>query len=312
MVALSAGDVTVLGGVHGALKLGSDTGATSWLHWSKSRTDLLVDYDKKKIAEQCIERIHYNHIVLDLFVLEGTALHSASARAVYAATILVDRWIANKVWVLEHTWMSSNPDSAHYKKRRIWAIEIIACSVDCGISWLMKQTLDLEVLPRSKVDKQEAWLFVRDILTSRYPSKSATIENLARKDREALSTYFTFVLFYNPLSGNNSTRYSSGMYRDRDEHKILPQCMWVEIGGTARGITAMGSGEMKPFVLAIPVAMSGASCATTRRLWLLRPSETASDGSRKIVEKVQFVTLEPVTEDWEGIERRNKEIICGT
>ncbi|KAL2040452.1 hypothetical protein N7G274_006895 [Stereocaulon virgatum] len=69
---------------------------------------------------------------------------------------------------------------------------------------------------------------------------------------------------------------------------------------------------MKPYVLAIPVAMSGGPCAETTRLWLLRPSETASDGSWKIVEKVQFMTLEPITENWAGIERRNKQIIRGS
>ena len=311
MVALSAGDVTVLGGVDGALKLGSDTGARSWLHWSTGRVHTMA-FDNTIVAEQCIERIHYDHIVLDLFVLEVIALHSASARSVHEATIFVDRCIANHIWSFGSCWMSYNPDSALFEVLRIWAIETIACSVDCGISWLMKQTPDSKVLALLSVHWQELWLFVRGLLTSRYPWESATIENLARKDTAALSAFFAGVLFNYHVLGRNSTSYSSGMYRDRDGHEILPQCMWVEIGGTARGITTMGSGEMKPYVLAIPVAMSGDSCARTRRLWLLRPFETASDGSWKIVEKRHFTTLETVTEEWAGIKRRNKQIIRGS
>ena len=155
----------------------------------------------------------------------------------------------------------------------------------------------------------QIWRAAEEPLTESYPLELTTVRNLNSGEKLTIVRYLLEGSQQFASKRGQQSHYKSGMYETSEGLAVPLQCKWLEIRGVGRGITIMGSGEMRPYVPAIPIALSGKTYTELRRLWLLHPSESSSHGSWKIAEKLRLFTLERISDEWPGIERRKGQVI---
>ncbi|MCJ1364008.1 hypothetical protein MMC16_003117 [Acarospora aff. strigata] len=318
MIALSAGDATVLGGIDDPLMPEDGSGRPSWLHWANDLEDTMINLGASELREPaCIASIDQHHITLDLLLLnlDNCTIKEPCRRSCgYALTLLTSLadLYSKEAPEDQPYWMQFNSSSIERWRERQFVSEIIACSLDCGLDWMMQQLnfnqrLSQKIQQSLDTLKYDLWPSIRLLLIYRGLSKPAYLDKLDDERRNALLQYFHFVIFDSSLTeGDLSPSYS--LVCCSGEHQVV-RCGWLDRGTSGKALIPIGFKRKNPDQIAVPVALSDASCTTVRRLWFLQRCGEPDDKKWTVIEKLRILTLMPIEEDGRSIIRRNDQTI---
>jgi Heterokaryon incompatibility protein (HET) len=301
ILALSAGDLTSLCGTGPGIQISAETNVSSWLRWNDRLEDFIACLSDFTLPEPShILSIHPEYIHLDLLVLEHYSLRTPSTKSVLIATTFLDRLSED---ILDQLHLSAGSPQS----------EILACSLDCGLAWLMKSmTYSQDIANQMQWYIEglnfDFWPLVARLLIDAYPSEESTISTLTSEQKRSVSQfiYFTLCTLTPPMS---KSQYGSGMFGSQGE-----DCMWLDWGtpcGKALTFIGVGRAVVLGCHFAVPAALGGPSCTTMDRLWLLKPRGSTAEGEWSIVEKIRLVTVMPLEEDGGNVVLRTAQTIRG-
>lgn len=307
MLALSAGDLTPLSCTGPKIHLRAELNATSWLRWNSK--DSMASYCPPTFATLShIVSIDPERIILDLLVLEHYTLQPPSSNSILTATTFLDQYCQN---INQRSFM--NKDIAVHKsprKRRL-QIETLACSLDCGLTWIMEsmkfnQDIADYMQFRIKGLGFDLWPLVGGLLIDVYPSEESNISNFTNEQKRSVSQYVFFTLYIWDFSKVESS-HMSGMFESSEL-----QCVWLDWGTDfGKALTFIGTGKVSEYNFAVPATLDDPSCVTMDRLWLLKARNSTMDSEWSIVDKIALVTFHPLKEDGTNIIFRAAQTVRG-
>ncbi|MCJ1458941.1 hypothetical protein MMC28_009317 [Mycoblastus sanguinarius] len=315
MIALSAGDVTVLGGVDEALNLnvGVDSEAESWLRWSGDLEDSMVMTHGSRLPEHShITSIDEHQITLDLFIFKNLnpgCIKRPSERSLQAAKLIMEMYFESSD---KERWLNKDRTSPDFQKTMRLQIEVVACALDCGVDWILKQIASSELLATELREKErffdlKQWAIGIGLSQSFPPRLDALTQ-------QALVRFFIFIV-HELEKAEGHSQYYSGMYEPRgnDKPRGFTRCVWLDLGTAGKAITSVGASSVEEKVgqvtYAVPVVLGHPNCATIRRLWILERDE--EDGPWTLVEKIRFFCLLPIEEDGINVTLGANQVIQG-
>ena len=264
MVALAAGDSTILCGVGPSLELDVSASRTSWLRWSRFRVmdkNFQPATDLSSIKE--LDMQHVNLVVLDLShsaVLrrpERKLLTVSEAAIEGLATSLESKQVQDLL-----IRMQLHSANARRPQQLTFLANIVACVLNCGLGWMYNQYDLYQRLPDSQNNPVQEYhsfeICVKFLLTESGLVKSF---NMARYDLQPLAGLLFAILarsrlFFERLEAVEGVSY-------------LDHCCCLSIGG--KETLAMISPEsVRGYMVVLPKILSGGDTCVQRRLWVLR------------------------------------------
>ena len=323
MVALSAGDATVLGGIDEVLRVEDRAGTPSWLNWVGDLENTMTRVGYSKLQEPtCIKSIDQYQITLDVLDFTDSDLRVPSKLFFRWAYLLVG--LLSKAYVDDFEnqpyWMSPGLDSIAASRERHSVVEILACSFECGFDWMIKQ---MSSAPKLAEHVQELmgdfesrfWLMLEEhVLGENFP-ESSYLHQLDKDGKTLLLLYFYFILFeklfdvgsfsFLPATSRAIPREDNQIPVEEDDQSLY-RCMCFDIGLGNKALVAVRSEGEEEGIPCMPVALSNGSCAGIRRLWVLDSSPDDEDNVRRLTEKYHMFTLIPIEENANAIKKRDQ------
>ena len=321
LIALSAGDASALCGVEDLLKVNGGAGVPSysWLHWSNDGEDTMIFTGPTKLREpSCIKVMDQYKITLDLLYFIGSDVmkpSDISCRCAAAFLTCLTQQLWNKDLLDQPVCLQYNISLIDRWREICFAMEILACSLDCGINWMMKQMTFNEALAervQRSLDHRsfDLWPILSTLLIDRGLANHSDMDNLPDQERKSLLQYIYFIIFDRPLGvGSSYPSYVSAKSVPRSENQSLVRCGWLDMGTSGKALVALGYGLQGSYRVTIPVALSVTSCVTTRRLWFLQRSNESDRETWVIMEKFKILTLQPIEENAGHVIRMNDQTI---
>lgn len=309
MLALCAGDLSVLCGSGPAISVGADVNVSSWLRWNMNLENFVAALSDPALPEHPhIVSINPAYIVLDLLVFEHCSLHNPSTDSVLIATAFLDQYAKE---FSRSNWANKDATTPSLQCRRRRDIEVLACSLDCGLPWLMgnmnhNQDLEEEMRWKIKVNRRDLWPLVANLLLDAYPAEEIIISSLTSEQKRSITQYLYFVLTNIGLSVMPSF-YSSGIFNPNERQYV--RFDWGTVCG--KSLMIIGQGEIPECQFALPAVLSGTVCATMDRLWLLKPRDSTTGDEWSILEMVKLVTTHVIEEDGTNLVRQPAQTIRG-
>lgn len=318
MVALCAGDLTVLGGAGDALKPDTNSSTASWLHWAEDDDDDIATTSPSNLSEPCsIESIDCDQIVLDLFVIKAPTMYTPPSSYIDLAAAFLKLCISIYPTANRGFWMGFDKDSEDYRETWHSRSQIIACSLLCGLHWIMEtMTLNSSLASsmQSRLDDFEGGFdlmpVVAQLLRVAYRPELSTLISMSAEQNRAVLQFFFYVLFVFQIEGGVDDMAPSQGLQDPS----LSQYGVLDMGTGGKVITRNGRMNLPTDGIAytMPVILGNSSCATIRRLWILAPVKTDQHGpSWRIVKKIRLFTLVPFKDDGLSVVRCAKQRIRG-
>ena len=310
MIALCAGDATVLGGIEGCLVV--DGEKESWMHWIDDAEDEMIQAGEGKLQDPpCIASIKPNEIILDLFFLADPSLEYTTPRHHHIILALFDVFAKilpgrDSRTVGGPGWRTGDQHQAEDWETRFSA-DLLACSLACGLEWMVKQmsgsALLAQRMQHSLKNKAEdlVWFF-RSVLTMIELCEQDQTMNLTQEEITRLLQYFFFIMYHGVSTFDGS----------EDERFEFHECARIDLGKNEKALIPHALREYQfnqQYVLVVPVAASIPSCACVRRLWILERSGGPEEETWHIVDKRRSFTMIPIRENGEQVIRRNNQII---
>ena len=311
MLALSAGDLSVLCGTGPAvhMQLSAKEEGRSWLRWNMNLENFVASLSPPSFLQRSqINSVHPHRIILDLFVFQHYILHTPSTLSMLKATAFVDRHAKT---FNRQTWMGTDPTTRFEHNRRRCQVEALACSLDCGLTWLMNNLMfNQDVANRMQwmielVDF-DIWPLVANLLIDVYPLEEHRISSFTSEQKRTITQSIWFTLF-ETTTGHLPSFYESGIFKSSDLRCL--RLDWGTLHGKALTFIGTGETQLPECHLAVPTALGIPSCATMDRLWLLKPSDGKTGNEWTIIEKIKLVTLQPLKDDAGNLVRRAEQII---
>ena len=137
------------------------------------------------------------------------------------------------------------------------------------------------------------------------------IASSAEDNRPLIVHFVVFILHSGSQLVSGNSMYYSGLYGSTP--LFVRQYRIAEIGRWGKAIILLGENASirNDHICVVPVALSGPSCALSRRLWVLSPQDGFPNVWR-IVEKLAFFNMSPtLEEDLEAVRLRD-QIILGS
>ena len=323
MIALSAGDANVLGGIDEALRAEDRAGTPSWLNWVDEVEDIMTSVGYSKLAEPtCIKSIDQYQITLDFFDFTKSTFRFPSRHFYSRAASLMS--LISKAYVndVENQpyWMSPSSDSITAHRERRLVVDILACSFEYGFDWMIMQMSSAPNLAghvQQSMDDFESrfWPMLEEHVLVEDSSESSYLDQLDHDKKVLLLLYLYFVLFER-LFGFCSFSFPPATTRARpgennqvpvqEDDQGLFRCLCLDIGLGNKALVAVRSGWMEHGTPSMPVALSNGSCAGIRRLWFLDSSPDDGDNVWRLNEKYYMFTLMPIEENANAIKRRDQ------
>lgn len=329
MVALPAGDATVLDGVDEILRVEDPAGTPSWLHWGNDLENTMTRVGYSKLREPLgIKSIDQYQITLDLLDFTNSAVHRPSASFYDQADLLVN--------LLSQTYIHDDPDNQPYwvkptenpvrgRRDRRFVTEILACSFECGFEWMINQMTFAPNLAkyyyRGLGDFRDFgsrfWPMLKQHLRIGNLSASSYLDQLDDDKKISILVYFNFILFdtffglgsspeFLPTTSPVSPEDNLGSVQEEDQ--TLVQCLWLDIGLGNKALVALPTGMAVRDRPSMPVALSNGSCAGTRRLWLLKRFPRDEDKVTRLTGKYHMFTLIAIEENDNAIMRCDQNV----
>ena len=166
--------------------------------------------------------------------------------------------------------MQSDPKSAQFQKERSFVVEILACSFDCGIDWMIDQMNANQALAKNLQNSRrrngyDLWpLIAASFLRGKLATRTH-IEELDVEQKNSILNYFFLMIYEQPLGRGSEPPSYRDWYVSRPEVDILVSCKWLDMGASGKALVALGTQSEKPDLIAVPVALSHGSCATIKR-----------------------------------------------
>ncbi len=323
MVALSAGDATVLGGIDEVLRVEERTGTPSWLNWVDDLENTMTRVGYSKLQEPtCIKAIDQYQITLDVLDFTNSDFLVPSKHFFRRAHLLVS--LLSKTYVDDFEnqpyWMSPGLDSITASRERRLVVGILSCSFECGSDWMIKQ---MSSAPKLAEHVQELmggfesrfWLMLEKHVLFENSPESSYVDQLDNDRKTLLLLYLYFILFeklfdygsfpFLPATSRASPTEDNQVPVQEGDQSLF-QCMCFDIGLGNRALVAVRSeGEIQG-IPCMPVALSNGSCAGIRRLWFLDSSPDDEDNVWRLTEKKYMFTLLPIEENAKAIKRRDQ------
>ena len=321
MIALSAGDATVLGGIEEALSFDKEDRADvaeSWFRWQDEFEDPMTKFGGSRLREPSfITSIDLDHITLDLLYFQSCTPKEPTLHSLQCAGNLVDCFLK--------LCQSNDIDSVPYQMSgqkvyptyRTSLIEFLACSLDFGLDWMTQQMAFSKPLAekiQSQLEKLQfdLWPALRSLLLALDGSDPANAISLTNEERLSALQYIFFILSDGMRLIQTRSLYRSGLFENAGQEEF--RSLGLDMNKAGKGVIPLGFGALRPSlktrIFALPVALSESSCAAVSRLWILEQV----DGPRntwKVIEKLQYFTLMPISEDETNVIRLKDQTIVG-
>jgi hypothetical protein len=297
MLALFAGDLASLCGNGPAIQMTEGIRHSSWLRWWNSLENIIFSLSGPIFPKRPgIVSINHERIILDLLVLEQYTLNSPSTEYLRIAKIFLERHAKD---IALDRWVEEVPRKPWSQSENRDKIELLACSLECGLPWLTESmTLSHDIAHGMwwKVPEDDVWPLVSDLLIQAYPDQESTILRLTKEQKRSVLQQIHFILFYADSSPVGSG-YGSGLVQS-DNHPGVNQCRRLDWGiASGKALTFFASDKIRDCCLAVPVALSDPPWTTMNRLWLLKPLVSTTGSHWTIVEKIRLVTPRPLEEE---------------
>ena len=314
MIALCAGDLTVLGGDEEAFKVGAGLNARSWLNWGESIDERIASTSPHNFIESSIESMDESHITLDLIIFKTATFHYPSINALNLAIHFCKTCISAYPGDNGGEWLGSDRNTKEFKDKALSRIQLVACSLDCGLQWIIdtathviSQDTSIEKKTRDVEIEENFYLqpIALTLLDNAYSSQLPTLKNLKTEQKRAITHYFFFMLFIFEVS-------AIGDYTRQDFKGFAYRVLNMASGSRAITRFTHSDRPKEEFVYAMPAALASPSCATIRRLWILTPMEPGRRGSPwKIFDKKWLFAFSPFEKDDPGVEYWKNQRIEG-
>ena len=326
MVALSAGDATVLDGVDEILRVEDDASTPSWLNWANDLEDTMTRVGYSKLRRpMCIESIDQYQITLDLLLFTDTNLQHPSKYFYHKAGLLMSSLF--KTLVNDHPddqpyWMKPTDNPIERRREQDFVTVILACSLDCGFDWMIKQMTsapDLAIyIERYLADFESKFWPILDehVLSDKLPG-SLQPTKFDMKQKHSIVQYIYFILsddflelgsfpLFLPTISRASSEEDQVPLRQKDHKKV--QCMWLDLGSGNKALVATRPGVVGRCRLTVPIALSNGSCAGIKRLWLLKSYYEGEEKIQRLTQKYHMFTLMPIEENVNVVLKRHQII----
>ena len=312
MIALCAGDATVLGGIQAPLIVDSDK--ESWMCTIGDFEDTMTQIGETKLQDPpCIASITPNKIILDLLFLPNPRLELSTPQHY----LIVLELLNNFVKTLREgdgrvegapSWTTDREKQPEEWGKRTSA-DLLACSLGCGLEWMINQIsgsalLAQEMRRSAKHEMEDLMPFLRSVLTMTETCERDQFLLLPQEKITQLLQYFFFILYYG-VDDFEDTKWGSYKFD-------FVECARVDLGNNEKALMPQAHEEYRlgqQYVWAVPVAMSNPSCANVRRLWILERGEGPDRNAWHIVDKQRLFTLIPIRENGRQVIRRNNQVI---
>ena len=283
MIALSAGDATVLGGFEEALNF--DKGdhidvAESWFRWQDEFEDPMTNFGGSRLREpSCITSIDRDHITLDLLYFQGCTLKEPTLNLLQYARNLVDYFLklcqSNDIDSVPYQMSSQKV----YPTYRTSLIEFLACSLDFGLDWMTQQMAFSKPLAekiQSQLEKLpfDLWPALRSLLALD-GFDPANVISLTNEERLSALKYIFFILSDGMRLMQTISLYLSGLFENAGLEEF--RSLGLDVNKAGKGVIPLGFGALRPSlktrIFALPVALSESSCGAVSRLWILEQAD---------------------------------------
>jgi hypothetical protein len=246
MIALSAGDGTALCGVDDLIKLDGDKDRSSytWLNWSDDGQDTMELMGTAKLREPSgITTVDQYQITLDLLdvgscnIMEPSDISLSCADAVLA---ICAEWMAKRELVNQPFWLQPSYSRMDRVREQHFFMETLACSLDCGLDWMMKQmtfhnSLAEKVQRSLEDDDIDLWSLLGSLLIARGLTNEGDWNNFPDQTRKSLLQYFYYIIFDHPLDvGSMRPSYINEESKARAEKGKLVRCVWLDMGTSGK------------------------------------------------------------------------------
>ena len=277
MIALSAGDATVLGGVEKALKFdkGDHTDvAESWFRWQDQFEDPMTNFGGSRLREPFIPSIDLDHITLDLLYFRGCTPKEPTLHSLQCAGNLVDCFLklcpSNTIDSVPYQMSSQKV----YPTYRTSVIEFLACSLDFGLDWMTQKMASSKPLAekiQSQLEKLpfDLWPALRSVLLALNRSDPANVISLTNEERLSALQYLFLILSDGMPLMQRISLYHSGLFENARLEEF--RSLGLDMNKAGKGVIPLAFGALRPSlrtrIFALPVALSESSCAAVSRLW---------------------------------------------
>ena len=310
MIALASGEATVLSSVGRPLILNHEKdkfARNSWLSLKSHSRDLMGPYGGAVLRQPpCIRAIEPEYILLDLLSFPTSCLRKPIAFSHERAEGFVAKYL--------ELCQETNTDICHSLSNGMAlqesTVEILACFVDCGIGWLLQQPTHTAMYHRIqsqfRYHKFDLWQIIYDMFLATHRQ----CIKLSECDKDKIWGHVLFVLATGNRFATGSSFYNSRLFRDIPIN--VSHCWILELGEIEKAIIFAGNDTINQmfYKSAMPVALSGSSCAMMRRLWILRQVKGNPD-TWTIYDKLCLFTWRPIQEDGTDIVRLKDQKIVG-
>jgi Heterokaryon incompatibility protein (HET) len=305
MLALCAGDLSILCGTGPAIQMTNGINRPSWLRWWDDLEDLVFATGGPKFPKRpSIISISQERIILDLLVLEHYSYGQASAKSFDIAKTILERYA--EVFDLE-------PLKKELDRSDRDMIRTLACSLDCGLQWLTESM----TVSHHVADGVEWWReedkhypLVPDLLIQAYPDQESTISSLTFQQKRSAYRHIYYNLHFSGR-GPLDSQYASGLVTSTLQVGNRNPCCRLDWGtACGKALTFVQSPKFTRCCLAVPVALGDSRWSAMDRLWLLKPLVSPTGSHWTIIEKIKFTTPRPLEEEG-GLVLRAAQTIRG-
>ena len=187
--------------------------------------------------------------------------------------------------------------------------------------WMVQNGIDSEVPQIKILERLEGASFDMTPALNNYFIDGSSAEGqeiMNDTDKMTLLLCYVYYILYVFSMDHYIDGYAVEAYQQigLDNSVERPSFGWIDMGAAGRAITITPkripmTWKKKWPTLAIPVALSGSSCAPLRRLWFLERLRGAAESSWRVLEKVQLPTCSPIQENKMDIRQLRDQRVYG-
>lgn len=283
MLALAAGDATVLCTRGKKLRLGEKSEVSSWMQWP-------VCFYRIQAANMALNSaphfsVNPRELVLDLYFLQKHSLRSPTKESLDCATKLHQFLEQKGMFVLHHR-RGTNIRSF---------IGGLAVALDCGLDWMVQAW---EILSSTEGAIDRYTLSSLEDAAAAYAELEEIMKILTDGAPERLNSEDDEIQFRKKLVNFIFAHYNSDESAD------------ASIATGAKGQRGVCKPCQAPAIV-IPVVLAGPEYNIYERLWFLEPVEGNRDNCWRIVEKSSLFGCSAIVDDGLIISVRKRQLIIG-